>query len=67
MVRSYSILIFVCTCDNCGDSVRVEKDMSVVYNNASAVRSIGWSFGRNGKVTCHNCRKKNLNDKYRYK
>lgn len=44
MVKSYSVLIFVCTCDRCGDTVRVKKDMSIVYNNASAVRSIGWSL-----------------------
>lgn len=67
MVKSYSILVFVCTCDKCGDTVRVEKDMSIVYNNASAVRAIGWSFGRDAKVTCSKCRKENLNDKYRYK
>ena len=69
MVTSYGVLIYVCQCDNCKQVERVQKDFSKkIYNRAQAVRSLGWSFGEDGKtVVCANCRKHNLKDKYRYK
>lgn len=69
MVSSYSKLFYVCICDNCKKMHTVEKDFNnKIYNRAQAVRSIGWSFGEDGKtVMCVACRKFNIKDKYRYK
>lgn len=68
MVTSYSVLIYVCTCDNCNKVQRVEKNFNKnIYNRAQAVRSLGWSFSKDGKrITCDNCRKHNWKDSYRY-
>lgn len=65
MVSSYSKLIYVCMCDDCHQVVTVEKNISIgIYNRASAVRSIGWSFGGDGKtVRCDNCRFDNYRNK----
>ena len=59
MVHYYTIPIYLCICDNCGKSKRIEKDYGdKIYNGAQAVRSLGWSFGHDGKVKCSNCRVK---------
>lgn len=58
MVTSYTKLFYVCICDNCKKVHTVEKDLNnKIYNRAQAVRSIGWSFGEDGKtVMCDRCR-----------
>ena len=33
-----------------------------IYNGAQAVRSLGWSFGKDGKLLCDECRKENYKD-----
>lgn len=60
MVSYYTIPVYLCICDICGKVKRIEKDYSSnIYNGAQAVRSLGWSFGRDGKtVKCTNCRAK---------
>lgn len=65
MVSSYSKLIYVCVCDNCKCKESVEAVSSKnIYNKAQAVRSIGWSFGRDGKTTyCNYCRYDNYRNK----
>ena len=69
MVGSYSIRVYVCTCDNCGKVREVRADRSLnIINGASACRSIGWAFGKDGKtITCDKCRRFNFKDCYRYK
>ena len=39
-----------------GLTADVDKSRTV-YNEAQAARSLGWSFGRDGKVLCGKCRK----------
>lgn len=58
MVYSYSKLFYVCTCDKCGYTREVESNSERIYNSAQAVRSIGWSFGRDGTIKCDYCRKR---------
>lgn len=66
MVASYSVLHYVCTCDSCGKTQEVVKSEKN-YNQAQAVRSLHWSFSRNGKkVECDKCRRYNYFDPYRY-
>ena len=61
MVSSYSIRVYVCCCDDCGRVQQVRSDTALnIKNGAYAVRSIGWSFGRDGKtVICDKCRSDN--------
>ena len=58
MVSSYSKLIYVCICDDCGQARTIEKDRSIgIYNRASAVRRLRWAFSKDGKtVRCDLCR-----------
>lgn len=67
MVGSYSIRMYVCTCDDCGKVREVRADRKLkILNGASACRSIGWSFSKDGKTTiCDKCRKWIITDKYR--
>lgn len=65
-VTSYSIKYYVCVCDKCGKRSDPIKDTSQVYNRAQAARSIGWSYGKDCKVLCDNCRMDNWEDRYRY-
>ena len=53
-----------CLCDNCKKYISVSKT-NEIYNGAQAVRSLGWSFGKDGKVLCDECRKENYKDNYR--
>ena len=66
-VRGYSVHVFVCTCDKCGKREDVQENPSVVYNGAQAVRSLGWSYGKDKRVLCDKCRQGNWLDNYRYK
>ena len=66
MVGTLRKTYYVCQCDNCKKIMSVEKS-DVIYNKAEAVRFLKWSFSRDRKVTCKDCRKHNLNDPYRYK
>jgi hypothetical protein len=60
------IPIYNCICDNCKKREMVKKDWKKIYNGASAVRSLGWSFGKDGTVLCKNCRMNNYNDHYKW-
>lgn len=64
-VTCFSVPTFLCKCDDCGRVEYVEKDYDKIYNGAQAVRSLGWSFGKTGRVRCSSCRWLNgWNDKY---
>lgn len=58
MVYSYRKLIYVCKCDRCDKEREVEADSDLIYNSAQAVRSIGWSFSRDGEIKCDFCRRR---------
>ena len=64
MVYSYTKIFYVCICDECNCRETVEGARNFKYNAAQAIRSIGWSYGRDGKVKCGYCRRHNLNDRY---
>ncbi len=64
-VTSKVIQIYVCTCDKCGTVQNVEKTTEL-YNGATAVRSIGWKFGKDKSVKCLECRKHDWDDHYSY-
>lgn len=64
-VTSKVIKIYVCTCDKCGAVQNVEKT-DELYNGATAVRSIGWKFGKDKSVKCSECRKHDWDDHYSY-
>lgn len=54
-IRKY---YFEIKCDICGQVALVEKDEEHgVYNGAQAVRSFGWHYGRDKRVTCADCAK----------
>ena len=44
--------------------VRREKESKTAYNAAQAVRSIGWSYGKDKSVYCDKCRLKRWNDRH---
>lgn len=59
--------IYYCTCDTCKKRETVERTIvNNTYNGAQAVRSLGWSYGKDGKVLCDTCRRYNRNDHYRH-
>lgn len=59
---------YMCVCDICKNVSLVDAYLqSNIYNQAQAVRSLGWSYTRDKKVICKHCRKHNVADKYRYK
>ena len=57
MVYSYTRLYYVCICDICNRTLEVCGASDEIYNRAQAVRSLGWSFGNNGKIKCSFCRR----------
>lgn len=62
-----SVHVFVCTCDVCGSREEVKENYNGIYNGAQAVRSLGWSFGKDKSVKCSSCRKRYGNkDKFKY-
>lgn len=63
MVCLCNIPYYLIRCDCCLKTERVEKNLKL-YNGAQAVRSIGWSFGRSGRVLCKYCRINSLYDRY---
>ncbi len=58
-VSSYSVHVFVCKCDDCERLEEVEESPEI-YNGAQAVRSLGWSFGKDKSVKCDKCRMDNF-------
>ena len=60
MVVYYTIPVYNCHCDVCGKFEQVyDYNSNKIYNGAQAVRSLGWSFGKDGKtVKCDKCRTK---------
>ena len=66
MVGMCKKIFYVITCDECKNTVSIEKS-NRAYNYASATRCFHWSFSKDGKtVKCDKCRKHDLKDKYRY-
>ncbi len=67
-IMTYSVHVYVCTCDDCDKSIEVKENKRIgIYNAAQAVRSLGWSFGKDKSVRCDKCRQNNWEDKHRYK
>lgn len=64
-VGSFTKTYFVCQCDECGKVSEAIEKTPTIYNGAQAARSIGWSFGKDGKVTCLDCR--DWDDHYYYR
>ena len=64
-VVGYQVTFYRCHCDVCGKTYDVEKDYEKIYNGAQAVRSLGWSFGKDSRVLCCDCRKTHMTDRYR--
>lgn len=57
---------FLCRCDKCGKKELVLRTLTENYNGAQAVRSLGWSFGKDRSVFCESCRSTRMNDRYRF-
>jgi hypothetical protein len=55
-VKRENVPIFKIECDVCGRTASVRKDSENIYNAAQAVRSIGWSFGKDKTIKCAQCR-----------
>ncbi len=66
-VTSWSVHVFSCRCDICGQTAEVKENYPRIYNGAQAVRSLGWSFGKDKAVKCDRCRKTAWGDMYREK
>ena len=64
MVKLCSVKFYYCVCDECKTHASVER-CEGMYNGAQAVRSLGWSYGKDGKTLCQSCRQKNCFDKYK--
>ena len=65
-VIAWSVRVFSCRCDICGKTAEVKENYPRIYNGAQAVRSLGWSFGKDKSVKCDRCRLPSLYDKYKY-
>ncbi len=66
-VSSFSERIYICVCDDCDKREIVRENYPRIYNGAQAVRSLGWSFGKDKSVKCNKCRRSNsFYDKYKY-
>ena len=65
-VTCFSTPTFLCKCDRCGRIEHVEKNYDKNYNGAQAVRSLGWSFGKDKTVKCDRCRRASLYDNYKH-
>lgn len=64
-IKSKSIHIYVCTCDECGKCIEVQEN-DKIYNGAQAARSLGWKFGKDRSVKCDKCRSNDWNDHYNW-
>lgn len=62
-VYSSSVLYYSCICDKCSKYETVQES-ETIYNRAQAVRSLGWSYGKDKSVLCDICRKMNYGDNY---
>lgn len=59
---------YMCVCDICKNVSLVDSYLHPnVYNQAQAVRSLGWSYSIDKKVICKHCRQQDVSDRYRYK
>ena len=54
---------YICRCDNC-HKMRIVPETMEIYNGPQAVRSLGWSYGKDKTVLCDNCRKENWKDRH---
>lgn len=66
-IGTYSVHVFVYTCDICGKVEQVEENYHTAYNAAQAVRSIGWSYGKDKSVKCDVCRQSEHRDRHKNK
>lgn len=66
-VGSFNVTYYVCKCDKCGKVSEAIEKTAKIYNAAQAARSIAWSYGKDGKTLCLDCRKKNWDDHYSYR
>lgn len=62
-VYSHSVLSYYCYCDKC-KKLEIVEENETIYNRAQAVRSLGWSYGKDKSVLCDICRKMNYSDNY---
>ncbi len=65
-VSTHNIPHWFLICDGCDEIKVIKKKDLKAYNGAQAARSLGWSFGKDGKTYCTTCRKYNHHDKYKY-
>ena len=54
---------YVCRCDRC-HKMAIVPQTAQIYNGAQAVRSLGWSYGKDKSVYCDKCRKQNWKDRH---
>lgn len=62
-VYSIKQIHYICKCDSCS-KMEIVPETTEIYNRAQAVRSLGWSYGKNKSVLCDICRKKNFRDRH---
>lgn len=62
-VYSIKRINYICRCDRCRKMAIVPENEEI-RNGAQAVRSLGWSFGKDKSVYCDNCRKQNRKDRH---
>lgn len=62
-VYSVKQIHYVCRCDRC-HKMAIVPEGKEIYNGAQAVRSIGWSYGKDKSVYCDTCRKENRKDRH---
>lgn len=54
---------YICRCDRC-HKMAIVPESKEIYNGAQAVRSLGWSYGKDKSVYCDKCRKENWKDRH---
>ena len=64
-VGSFTVRYYICKCDACGKVETVEGS-EAIYKAAQAVRSLGWSYGKDRSVKCHECRMHEYGDNYKW-
>ena len=63
-VYSVKQIHYVCRCDRC-HKMAIVPEGKEIYNGAQAVRSLGWSYGKDKSVIFDICRRQNHFDKYK--
>lgn len=65
-VGSYTVRYYVVQCDECGLSAEIRQRENT-YSGAQAVRFLGWSYGKDGRIKCPKCRENNKYDRHKNK